>query len=240
MIEVWGVSKRFGRVLALEGVDAQFPPGAVTALVGPNGSGKTTLIKILLGLVRPDRGQVMVAGHRLDGTPFYRRTVGYMAQVVPFPENLTPSELFRLVADLRKSSAGVEEDLVERFGLGAHLQRPLRVLSGGTRQKVNAVLALSFQPTVLVLDEPTAGLDPVAAGILKARIQKERARGTTVLITSHLLGEVEEMADRIAFLLDGRLRFNGTQRELFERTGARRLERAVAALMVENESREVA
>ncbi len=232
MIRVQGLSKRFGRLTALDGVDLEFPAGAVTALVGPNGSGKTTLIKALLGLARPDAGEITVGDHRLNGDHRYRGRIGYMAQVAPFPENLTAAELFRMITELRESTAGPDGELLEAFGLDRELAKPLRALSGGTRQKVSAVLAFSFHPRILILDEPTAGLDPVASGALKRRIRREREAGATILITSHLLGEVEELADRVAFLLEGRVRFQGPAAELLQATGQERLERAVAALMM--------
>lgn len=231
MIRVTGLTKRFGRVTALDGVDLEFPPGAITALVGPNGSGKTTLIKALLGLTRPDDGDIFVGEHLLNGDPGYRSRVGYMAQVAPFPENLTAAELFHMITGLREAPEGPDGELMEAFGLERELTKPLRTLSGGTRQKVNAVLAFSFRPRVLILDEPTAGLDPVASGILKDRILRERKGGATLLVTSHILSEVQELADRVAFLLEGRVRFQGPTQDLLSTTGLQRLEQAVAALM---------
>jgi Cu-processing system ATP-binding protein len=126
---------------------------------------------------------------------------------------------------------GPDPQLLDAFGLARELNKPLRTLSGGTRQKVNAVLAFLFDPELLILDEPTAGLDPVASGILKDRILRERAAGKTFLITSHILPEVEELAEEVAFLVEGQVRFTGTLQELLERTGQERLERAVADLM---------
>jgi Cu-processing system ATP-binding protein len=231
MISVEGLRKRFGKTEALRGANLTFPPGQITALVGPNGSGKTTLIKTILGLVRADAGRVMVGDHSLNGDWRYRDRVGYMPQIPPLPENLTAAELFRMLQDLRKSDLGPDAELLDQFGLGSQLEKPLRTLSGGTRQKVNAVMALMFEPEVLILDEPTAGLDPIASGHLKARIREERDAGKTVIITSHVLSEVQELADSVAFLLEGTVRFNGPTRQLLEETGAERLEEAVAELM---------
>jgi Cu-processing system ATP-binding protein len=251
MIRVRGLRKSFGRREILKGVDLEIPRGRITALVGPNASGKTTLIKTVLGLVRPDGGRVEVGGHVLNGDWRYRERIGYMAQDAPFPENLSASELFRMLADLRGvkengasaftgegahetpagAATGPDPELLDAFALAPELDKPLRTLSGGTRQKVNAVLAFLFDPELLILDEPTAGLDPVASGILKDRILRERAAGKTFLISSHILPEVEELAEEVAFLLEGRVRFTGTVQELLERTGQERLERAVAELM---------
>jgi Cu-processing system ATP-binding protein len=242
MIRLKGLRKSFGRREVLKGVDLEIPRGRITALVGPNASGKTTLIKTVLGLVRPDGGRVEVGGHVLNGDWLYRERIGYMAQDAPLPENLSAAELFRMLGDLRGvkenggapppvTALGPDPQLLEAFGLAPELHKPLRTLSGGTRQKVNAVLAFLFDPELLILDEPTAGLDPVASGILKDRIVRERGAGKTFLITSHILPEVEELADEVAFLLEGRVRFTGTVQELLERTGQERLERAVAELM---------
>jgi Cu-processing system ATP-binding protein len=214
----------------LRGVDLRAEAGRVMALVGPNGAGKTTLIKSVLGLTRPDGGEI-----RLDGAPVrgdaYRAGVGYMPQIARFPENLCAAELVAMLTELRAGVHARDEELVERFALGTHLGKPLRTLSGGTRQKVNAVLAFLFRPSLLVLDEPTAGLDPLSASILKDKILAERAAGRTVLLTSHIMSEVEELADDVAYLVDGRTAFAGPAAELLRRTGQPRLERAVAHLM---------
>jgi len=253
MIRVQGLRKSFGRREVLKGVDLRIPRGRITTLVGPNASGKTTLIKTVLGLVRPDGGTVEVGGHVLNGDWRYRERIGYMAQDAPLPDNLTAAELFRMMGDLRRAKkdgrrgppreraedpgpstrepTSPDPVLLEAFGLAPELHKPLRTLSGGTRQKVNAVLALLFDPDLLILDEPTAGLDPLASGILKARILRERAAGKTVLITSHILPEVEELAEDVAFLLEGTVRFAGSVPDLLRKTGQERLERAVADLM---------
>lgn len=231
MISVEGLRKSFGKNEALRGADLTIPAGRITALVGPNGSGKTTLIKTILGLVRPDGGRVMVGDHSLNGDWRYRDRVGYMPQIPPLPENLTAAELFRMLQDLRKSDRGPDSELLEQFDLTPQLEKPLRTLSGGTRQKVNAVMAFMFEPELLILDEPTAGLDPIASGHLKTRIRRERDAGRTFIITSHVLSEVQELADSVAFLLEGTVRFNGTARRLLEDTGVERLEEAVAELM---------
>jgi Cu-processing system ATP-binding protein len=235
MLEIRDLAKRFGATQVLAGVTLAFRPGRVTAVVGPNGAGKTTLLKSLLGLVRPDAGEV-----RLDDAPVvgdaYRARIGYMPQIARFPENLTARELLALVADVRAGAVGADREppddgLVERFALAPHLDKPLRTLSGGTRQRVNAVLAFRFRPDVLVLDEPTAGLDPVSSAVLKDEIIAQRAAGRTVLLTSHVMGELEELADDVAFLLEGRVAFTGAVRDLLAATRQTRLERAVAQMM---------
>jgi Cu-processing system ATP-binding protein len=229
-IELAGVRKRFGRLQVLDGVDAVLPAGRTTAVVGPNASGKSTLIKCILGLVRPDAGGCTVFGRPVGPDPEYRRAIGYMPQGAPLPENLTGREMLALMRDLRRGEAA-DDELLHRFDLGAQLDKPVRALSGGTRQKLNAVIAFLFRPALVVLDEPTAGLDPLACGLLKDRVQSVVASGATVLLTSHLMSEVEELADDVLFLLEGRVHFHGSAERLRSATGEHRLERAVARLM---------
>jgi Cu-processing system ATP-binding protein len=226
-----GLTKRFGRLEVLRGIDLAVPAGRITGLVGPNAAGKTTFIKAVLGLVRPDQGSLAVLGHRVNGDERYRRQVGYMPQAASFPENLTGREVLAMVRDLRGADVASDTALLGQFQLEPELAKPVRTLSGGTRQKLSALVAFLFHPELLVLDEPTAGLDPVASGIFKEKLAETRERGTTVLLASHTLAELEEVADDIVFLLDGRVRFHGPIEELRTLTGFARLERAVAALM---------
>lgn len=231
MLAVRGLAKRFGRRTVLDGLDATIATGRVTALLGPNGAGKTTFLKILLGLARADAGTIALGDRLLDGSPEYRRAIGYMPQIARFPAHLSGRELLGMLAALRGAEEPPDLSLAEAFALGEQFERPLGVLSGGTRQKVNAVLALAFRPALLVLDEPTAGLDPLACRILKDRLLAERARGTTVLITSHVLPELEELADDVLYLDGGRAAWAGGVRALTRHTGEPTLERAVARLL---------
>lgn len=231
MIELRGLEKRFGALHVLRGVDLQVGNGRVLAVVGPNGAGKTTLIKSILGLTRPDAGEILLDGVPVGGDDEYRSRIGYMPQIARFPENLTAKDLIALIKDLRDGAGTVDEELIERLALDAHLRKPLRALSGGTRQKVNAVLAFLFRPELLILDEPTVGLDPVSSSVLKDKILAERGAGRTVLVTSHIMSELEELADDVAFLVDGRVGYSGTLFELKRITRQNNLERAVAAMM---------
>ena len=233
MITIHSLTKRFGRLEVLRGVDLAVRPGAVTAIVGPNGAGKTTLIKALLGHMRADGGRILFDGERVGDDPAYRSRIGYMPQIARFPENLTGSELVAMVTDLRGGAAAVDLELMEQFALAPHMDKPLRTLSGGTRQKVNALLAFLFRPELLVLDEPTAGLDPVSSAVLKDKIAAERARGRTFILTSHIMSELEELSDDVAFLLDGQVRFAGAVHDLKLRTRQFTLERAIACMMQE-------
>jgi Cu-processing system ATP-binding protein len=231
VIEARGVTKAYGPLSVLQGIDLDIEPGQITAIVGPNASGKTTFNKIVLGLVRPDAGTVRFDGTLVNGTSAYRRRIGYMPQAARYPENLCAHDVLAMLTDLRGRHVTRDEELVERFQLDAIMRAPLRTLSGGMRQRVNAALAFLFTPDLLILDEPTAGLDPISSSTLKDKMLCERANGRTFIITSHVLSELQELSDRIVFLLDGRVRFSGSQHALQEITGEATLERAIASLM---------
>jgi Cu-processing system ATP-binding protein len=230
-IEASGLVKRFGAARVLDGLDAGIACGRVTALIGPNGAGKSTLLKSILGLVRPDAGTIRIDGAPITSDPGYRRRIGYTPQRGAFPDNLTGEEVIALLRRVRDGGAAIDFELIERFGLGADLRKRIHTLSGGTRQKLNAVTAYLFRPSLVILDEPNAGLDPVANGILKQKIRDATRGGATHLITSHVLSELEELADDVLFLLDGRVHFSGSLEGLRASTGERRLERAVGTLM---------
>jgi Cu-processing system ATP-binding protein len=231
MIEIQSLRKRYGALQVLDGVDLVIEPGRVTAVVGPNAAGKTTLIKSILGLTRPDSGTIYVEGREIDEAGEYRARIGYMPQIARYPDNLTGADLFAMMSDLRADASVRDEELVDALGLRSQLHKPLRVLSGGTRQKVNAALAFHFSPSVLFLDEPTAGLDPISSRVVKDKIAKERERGRTFVLTSHVMSELEELADDIAFLIDGRIRFSGPIHDLKKQTRQLSLERAIAHVL---------
>jgi Cu-processing system ATP-binding protein len=230
MITLDGIHKRFGALEVLQGVSLALRTGAVTALVGPNASGKTTLIKIILGLTRADGGALRVDGALADAAGAYRRSIGYMPQAAHFPANLRVGDVLDLVHALRPEEA-TDDDLMRAFAMDAIKDKLVGTLSGGTMQKVNAVIAFRFRPALLILDEPTAGLDPLSSNVLKEKIRAVRGEGRSVLITSHIMTELESLADDVAFLCDGRLRFAGTIAALLSRTGNPSLEDAIAALM---------
>jgi Cu-processing system ATP-binding protein len=230
MIEIHDLHKRFGSLRVLDGVNLTVGPGRVTAVLGPNAAGKTTLIKSVLGLTRPDSGTVLFDGAPIDDDGAYRARIGYMPQIARFPENLTGTDLLAMMCDLR-GAPRCDMELVDTLGLRDQLDKPLRVLSGGTRQKVNAALAFLFGPDLLVLDEPTAGLDPVASRIVKDKVAAERAKGRTFILTSHVLSELDELADDVAFLMDGRIRYAGAIHDLKKATRQLSLERAIAWMM---------
>jgi Cu-processing system ATP-binding protein len=232
MIEVQGVSKRFGRLQVLKSLDLEVAEGRVTAILGPNGAGKTTLIKSVLGLVRPDAGEIRVAGVPIDARGEYRSRIGYMPQIPRYPENLTVAEILAMIKDLRSRFDGLDEELIQLFELESQFEKPFKTLSGGNRQRVAAAVAFLFRPDLLILDEPTAGLDPVASSTLKDKIKRERDRGRTVVLTSHVMSEVEELADTVVYVLDGAVWFEESVPALLERTGEATLERAMARMMI--------
>ncbi|MEQ9105038.1 MAG: ABC transporter ATP-binding protein [Rhodothermales bacterium] len=230
-ISISGLMKSFGTNQVLAGIDLTFGAGETTAIVGPNGAGKTTLIKSLLGLVHPDAGVLEVGGLPAGSDGDYRRLIGYMPQSARFPDGMSARDMIALVRRLRDPKTPIDTSLIRTLGLSGEMDKPFRTLSGGTRQKVSAVLAFMYTPPIYILDEPTAGLDPVSSAALKDHILAVRERGATVLLTSHVMADLEELCDRIVFLLDGRVRFDGSLSDLRARTGQPRLERAIARIL---------
>ena len=231
MIRIHHLSKAFGDLRVLDDVSLDIKPGAVTAILGPNASGKSTLLKCILGLVNPDRGKILIDDESIAGRASYRSKVGYMPQIARLPEHLTVSELFALLRDLRDDDADADIELFARYELGAMGAKHLGTLSGGTRQKILAAVAFLFSPRLLILDEPTVGLDPLAATIFKDKVHKERNNGRTILLSSHLVNEVEEMADHIIYLQEGKPFFAGTMAEIKTRTAEMRLDRALVRIV---------
>lgn len=231
MIEARGVRKTYGALTVLRDVDIDVPRGEITAIIGPNASGKTTFNKIVLGLVGADAGEIRVDGASIRGQAAYRARIGYMQQAARFPENLRAADVIAMLTHLRGDAVRRDDELIDALVLGPSLNVPMRLLSGGTRQRVNAALAFLFCPDLLILDEPTAALDPISSSLLKDKILAERSRGRTFVLTSHVLSELQELADRIVFLLDGGVRFAGRLQDLLADTGEPTLERAVARVM---------
>ncbi len=230
---VRGLEKSFGALRVLDSLTLDFDPGRITALLGPNGAGKTTLLKCFLGLVRPDGGSITVGESEVDGSADYRHAIGFMPQLPHLPAQLTGWELAAMLDDLRDFDGEPDEELVDAFAIRAEMDKPFGTLSGGTRQRVNAALAFRYQAPIMILDEPTAGLDPVAALALKEKVRARREEGCTIVITSHNLGELESLAESVIFLLEGRARFSGTLEKLLEETGRSTLEEAIADLMLQ-------
>lgn len=232
MIRIEQISKRFRRLQVLDDISAVFEKGQVVSLIGPNGSGKTTLIKCILGMVRPDKGTILVNGEKINGDPAYRAQIGYMPQIGRYPDNMKIAQLFRMVQDIRNiPDAQTDRELLQQFELEKIGQKSMRTLSGGTRQKVSAALAFLFDPAILILDEPTAGLDPLSAEILKNKILTEKNKGKLILITSHILSDLDELTTHILYMQEGKMQFFKDMETLQEETGELRLGRAIARIM---------
>ncbi|MGZ5304175.1 MAG: ATP-binding cassette domain-containing protein, partial [Bacteroidia bacterium] len=161
MLKFENIHKHFGKLHVLKGVNLDLPESQVVAIIGPNGSGKTTLLKSLLGLVVPDEGDIKLNDISIKNDWLYRKKLGYMSQISRFPENITIKELLDMMKDIRKDVTTYDEELFHIFKVEKMLEKKLGTLSGGTKQKISAVLAFMFQPKIVVLDEPTAGLDPL-------------------------------------------------------------------------------
>lgn len=167
MIRLIQIEKKFGKFEVLKGISFNVEPGKITAIVGPNGSGKTTIIKSILGLVKPDDGDILINEKSVLGDFLYRRDIGYMPQTTSFPENLTVKEVIRMICDLRNVKMNLNDYLINKLNLSAELGKQIKNLSGGNKQKVSALIALMFDPSIIILDEPTAGLDPVSSSHFK-------------------------------------------------------------------------
>lgn len=231
VLKVENLRKSFGKKEVLKGITFSVREGEIVAILGPNASGKTTLLKCILGLNIPDSGVIRVLG-KDTSTPQYRKFIGYMPQEPPYPESMTPSELLSLVSFIREEEPKVEE-YIKLFSLEEFMDKPLKHLSGGTKQKVNALIALSFSSKLLILDEPTVGLDPLSSAKLKREILRRKEEGSSVLLTSHIISEVEQLADRIEFLIEGEIKLRGRVEEVKSLAGEKTLEGAILKLLGE-------
>lgn len=233
MIIASNVSKSFGSLKVLNNISVTCNKGECIAMIGPNGSGKTTLIKTILGMVISNSGFITFNGTNITTDWNYRANIGYMPQTGKYPENMTIGQVFEMMKDIRKlaSSIPFDEELVEKFKLKELMHKRMRTLSGGTKQKVSAALAFMFNPQVLILDEPTAGLDPIASEILKAKIIQEKKNGKLILISSHILSELDDLVTQVIFIQDGNLCFHKTIEQLTIDTGEKKLAKAIAQVM---------
>lgn len=236
MIEIRELNKNFGSNKVLTGINLLLNGGGVFAILGPNGSGKTTLIKCILGMVIPSSGELLVEGSTIHKKWKYRENISYLPQITNFPSNLTVKELFKMIKDLRSNKNVDEKHLVSQFQLEAHLDKKLGTLSGGTKQKVNLVLTFLFDSPIIILDEPTTGLDPTALIILKELIAIEKQKGKMILLTSHIMSFVEGIADQIIFLLEGKVYFQGTSESLKKDTNEPDFEHAISNLLTMNKN----
>lgn len=223
--------KAYHRNEVLKGIDLELPDGRITAVLGPNGSGKTTLIKCILGMVIGQQGDIVLQGRNIKNDWLYRRDIGYLPQIARFPENLKVKELIRMVKDIRNQPS-TDLELIGLFGLEQYLDMPLRNLSGGTRQKVNILIAFMFDCHYLVLDEPTVGLDPLALIRFKDLLLRKKEMGRAILLTTHMVSLVEELADEVIFILEGKIYFQGKLLDLKAQSHELSLERAIAGILM--------
>ena len=232
MIRIENINKRFRKLQVLDDISATFSNGHVVSLIGPNGSGKTTLIKSILGMVRPDSGKIFVDEQLINNDPSYREKIGYMPQIGRYPDNMKVGQLFKMLQNIRNiPTEKLDESLIEQFELGKIFEKPMRTLSGGTRQKVSAAVAFLFDPAILILDEPTAGLDPLASEILKEKILTEKKKNKLILITSHILSDLDELTTHVMYMQEGKMQFFKDIETLQEETGELRLGKAIARIM---------
>lgn len=231
MIEIKDLHKKFGKNEVLKGIDLSIKEGGIFSILGPNGSGKTTLIKCMLGMVIPDSGEITIRDEVIKNNYQYREKIDYLPQIARFPGNLKVKEIIAMIKDLRASKTQNEEELIALFKLEPFLNKRLDNLSGGTKQKVNLVLTFMFDSPLIILDEPTSGLDPISHLRLKNLIFEEKEKGKTILVTSHILSFVEEIADEIVFLLEGKIYFKGSIDRLKSQTEQPDFEHAIASIL---------
>ena len=231
MIVAKNITKKFGKVYSLNDVSVTCSKGECIALIGPNASGKTTFIKCILGMVVPQSGTINFDNNSIAHNWLYRNRIGYMPQIGRYPDNMTIAQVFNLMKDIRKPTGLADEELIEKFKLDLIMQKRMRTLSGGTRQKVSAALSFLFNPDVLILDEPTAGLDPVSSEILKEKIIKEKNKGKLILITSHVLSELDDLVTEVIYMQEGKLGFQKSISILKQETGEQKLSKAIAKVM---------
>ncbi len=232
MIRISNLSKNFGKLPVLEKINLSIYQATCIALIGPNASGKTTLIKSILGLVIPDDGSIYINEKSIHGEWMYRENIGYMPQIGRYPDNMTIGQLFKMIIDVRKTKwDNCDLELIRLFEIEKINSKKLGTLSGGTRQKISACLAFLFNPNILILDEPTAGLDPVSTELLKEKIAKEKSKNKIILITSHVLSDLDELVDEVIFLQDGQISFQKNIKVIKQETGEEKLSRAIAKVM---------
>lgn len=235
MISFRDVSKKFGKLQVLDRVNLDVYPSKSYALIGPNGSGKTTLIKSLLGLVVPTSGDIVFEGKSILTGWQYREKIGYMPQIGRYPDNIAIGQLIDMMRNIRPSQDKIDEELIDAFKLYKIYDKKMHSLSGGTRQKVSAALAFLFNPPVLILDEPTAGLDPVSVEIFKEKIAAEKLKGKLMLITSHVLNDLDELTTDVVYIFEGRIQYNNSIEALKRETNEKRLGKAIATLIRQKE-----
>lgn len=219
MIEFRNINKKFGSIQVLKDINLHIWKGSCTVFIGPNGCGKTTLLKCMLNMVIPDSGRVTVGGMDAGSDCESRRNLGFMPQIGCFPENMTVNEVISTIVSIRGYGKESDDGLYEQFEIESIGNKKMNTLSGGTVQKVSAFLAFMFNPEIIVMDEPFAGLDLLAADILRKKISAEKEKGKTILITSHTFSEIDGIVSHIVFMNNGTISFYKPLPELLSATG---------------------
>jgi ABC-2 type transport system ATP-binding protein len=224
-VQTRSVVKRYGTLAAVAGVDLSIAPGEAVALLGPNGAGKTTLVEMIEGLIRPDEGEV-----RIDGLDWHtdaasiRGRLGTCLQDAKLPERLRVIEILELFCSFHGRGKDRAEELLRQVDLVDSRRQLSGKLSGGQRQRLALACAIAGEPSILVLDEPTTGVDPAARRQIWGILEDLRARGATLLLTTHFMDEAERLCDRVVLLESGRILEQGTVAELLERGGVASLD----------------
>lgn len=228
MISINNLKKNFGKLIALDGVNLNFDINKSYALIGPNGAGKTTLIKSILGLVIISNGEIIVDNEVISKNWKYREKIGYMPQIGRYPDNMTIGQLIEMIKGIRTDVTTYDEDIIKEFRINSIENKKLHTLSGGTRQKVSASLAFLFNAPILILDEPTAGLDPVSVEILIDKINLERKKEKLLLITSHIMSDLDELTSEIVYVYEGKIAYNNSIQNLKNDTNEEKLGKAIS------------
>lgn len=231
MIKIKNLTKKFNKFTALQNINLECKKGHSIAFIGPNGCGKTTLIKCILGLNVVESGDILVNGNSVKNDFLYREKIGYMPQIGKYPENMTIGQTIKMIQNNRKNIENLDTELLEAFELPNLYDKKMSTLSGGTTQKVSAVLAFMFHPEIIILDEPTAGLDPLASEILKNKIIKERKNGKLIIITSHLLSELDDMVNEIVFINEGKILVHQSVEDLKTETQQTKISDAITNIL---------
>lgn len=217
MIEVHEVHKKYGDKPALNGVSLKVEKGKITALLGPNGAGKTTLIRIIMGLIFPDKGDVRILGKDPFKDKSVFKRVGYIQELPNLPPFLSGRELLEFSARIKGVSRSEISRLLELVGMTEHANKKIAKYSKGMMQRIAIAEALLGNPEVIIMDEPNIGTDPVLIANFRQMMKKLAKEGTTILMTSHEMEDVKKMADKVYFLFKGKIYFEGSVEELVKR-----------------------
>jgi len=231
MIEFKNINKKFGHIRVLKDINLTVEKGSCTVFIGTNGCGKTTLLKCMLNMVMPDTGAVTINKTDVASDYSSRKNLGFMPQIGYFPENMTVNEVIKVIKFVRNQDKPIDNELYDQFDIQSVGAKKMNTLSGGTVQKVSAAIAFMFDPEIIVMDEPFAGLDLSAADILKKKILKEKEKGKTILITSHTFSEIDGIVSHVVFMDTGVISFHKPLRELLSSTGKDNVTDAVMCLL---------